>query len=291
MSTSPEFIDLQINGHGGVDFLSAQSADEVRTAARSLYRNGVKGFLPTLITADPAQLMQAAKYIREVQDAPASDEAQILGFHLEGPFISDVKCGVHPKHYIAKPNIEAMKKYLSIGDVKIVTLAPELPGALDLIKFLVQEGVVVSLGHSNATPDEAHAGFDAGAKTVTHLYNGMSKIPGLAGVALDREDVTIQIIVDDVHVARADVAHALSLSMDRFIMTNDTVTPAGLGDGKYHFGEMDIEVREGRAVRVDGTLAGGIGTLQQSLDILAELGIPADIAWASVTTRPLALIS
>jgi len=169
-------------------------------------------------------------------------------------------------------------------------MAPELPGALEVIRFFVDQGVVVSLGHSNATPDQAHAGFDNGASTVTHLFNAMSKMPGLASVAIEREDVMLQIIADDIHVKRADIALALRGNTKRFILTNDCVAPAGLGDGIFNFGEMQIQVTNGSARRIDGTLAGGIGTLSQSLDILDSLGIDKSDSLASVTTRPLAML-
>jgi N-acetylglucosamine-6-phosphate deacetylase len=287
----PRFIDLQVNGHGGIDLLSAASVDDIRTVNRSLFKNGVCAYLPTLITSDFKQLERAATLINQVKSSPEVGEARILGIHLEGPFISQVKCGVHPKQYISLPSISAMKEYLKVGEVKVVTLAPELPGALEVIRFLVDQGVVVSLGHSNATPQEAHAGFDAGAKTVTHLFNAMTKIPGLADVALEREDVVVQIIVDDIHVTRENVKSALTRCLNRFIMTNDPVAPAGVGEGRFAFGGMEIEIANGKALRLDGTLAGGIGTLQKSLDILADLKIEAAIAIASVTSRPLALIN
>ena len=169
------FVDLQVNGHGGIDFLSARSVEDVRSASRSLAKHGVGAYLPTLITSDFKQLARAATFIREVQESPREDEAHILGLHLEGPFISHAKCGVHPTHYISEVNLEYAERLLAVGDIKIMTLAPELVGAIDLIKFLKDHGVVVSLGHSNATAAEAHAGFDAGASTVTHLFNAMSK--------------------------------------------------------------------------------------------------------------------
>ena len=290
MKPEPSFVDLQINGHGGIDFLSATSSDEIRKATRSLYSSGVKAFLPTLITCEPALLLRSAALIQEVRSDPRPNESSILGFHLEGPFISHVKCGVHPGSFIRPPDIGLMKKLLNIGNVRMVTLAPELVGALDLIRFLVDQGITVSLGHSNATIDEAHAGFDAGATTVTHLYNGMSKVPGLAQAALEREGLVFQIIVDDVHVSRENVALAIRGREDRFILTNDTVAPAGLNEGAFKFGEMTIEVKEGQARRLDGTLAGGIGTLSESISILKEIGIDEKAAFAAATSRPLFLI-
>ena len=284
------FVDLQINGHGGIDFLSVKDPDDVRKASRSLYQAGVAAYLPTLITSDLANLKEAAAIINGVKGDQGPDEAKILGFHLEGPFISHAKCGVHPQHFIADPSLDLLKEYLSIDDVKIVTLAPELPGALELIRYLVDHGIVASLGHSDATLDQAHSGFDAGAKTVTHLYNAMSKFPGLAQAALERDDITFQIIVDDLHVTRENVLQAINGRADRFILTNDTVAAAGIGDGRFSFGEMEIEVNAGQARRLDGTLAGGVGTLSRSLEILVEIGVNQSESWAAATTRPLALI-
>jgi N-acetylglucosamine-6-phosphate deacetylase len=290
MLNEPQYVDLQINGHGGVDFLSATSSEEIRIASRSLYAAGVMSYLPTLITSDPHQLTRSAASINAVREEPREEESRILGFHLEGPFISHAKCGVHPQKFIREPNIALMREYLAIGNVRMLTLAPELPGALDLIRFLVDQGITVSLGHSNATIDEAHRGFDAGATTVTHLFNGMSKFPGLAQAALERDGLIFQIIVDDVHVTRENVALAITGREDRFILTNDTVAPAGSQDGLYKFGDMTIEVKDRQARRVDGTLAGGIGTLADSIAILKEIGINEQLARAAATTRPLDLI-
>ena len=285
------FVDLQVNGHGGIDFLSAHSEDDIHTASRSLAKNGVGAYLPTLITSDFSQLARAAAFIKRAQEDPREDEAHILGLHLEGPFISHAKCGVHPKNYISEIDLEYAEQLLRVGDIKIMTIAPELDGAIDLIKLLIDRGVVVSLGHSDATAAQAHAGFDAGASTVTHLFNAMSKDGGLAEVARERDDVMIQMIVDDIHVPRELVAEIIEQVGNRFILTNDAVAAAGLGDGSYSFGEMDIVVASHQARRTDGTLAGGVATLDYSLQILADIGVDQKSALASVTTRPLALLN
>ena len=173
-----------------------------------------------------------------------------------------------------------------------MTIAPELPGAIELIQYLVAKGVVVSLGHTNADRAQASAGFDAGAKTVTHLFNAMPKPPldGLAQVAIEREDVEIQVIIDQVHVPNDLLKQTLAQVSKRFIVTNDPIAAAGLGSGTFPFGDMEITVKDGQARRTDGTLAGGIGTLAQSLEIMAAIGIESEDAIASVTTRPCELI-
>ncbi len=288
----PTFVDLQVNGHGGIDLLSAKSVDEVRVVSRSLFKNEVLAYLPTIITSAPESAIRAIKLIEEVRNNPMPDEAKILGTHLEGPFISFEKRGAHPKEFLAKPDLDHMQKLLNAGLIKEVTLAPELLGALDLIKFLVDQGVVVSLGHSNATTKEAEAGFNAGATTVTHLFNAMPKPPltGLAEVAIKREDVVIQIIIDSIHVSKELLAQTLPKIINRFIVTNDAVAAAGLGDGVFPFGDMEITVANGQARKSDGTLAGGVINLRESLKLMKELGISDDDALASVTTRPADLL-
>ena len=131
----PSFIDLQVNGHGGVDLLSAKSVAEIRKVSRSLYQNGVAGYLATIITAPVEVAVGAIKLIEEVRKNPEPGEALILGVHLEGPFISKIKRGVHPEEFVKNPDIDHMNQLLAAGEIKEVTLAPELPGAIDLIKY------------------------------------------------------------------------------------------------------------------------------------------------------------
>ena len=288
----PIYVDLQVNGHGGIDLLSAKGANEVRAVSRSLYENGVVGYLPTIITSALSDAVRAIKLIEEVRTNPLPGEARILGTHLEGPFISEAKRGVHPIEHIAAPDLNHLKALLNAGLIKIVTIAPELPGAIELIQYLVANGVVVSLGHTNANRAEAIAGFNAGAKTVTHIFNAMPKPPldGTAQVALERDDVVIQLIIDEVHVPNDLVKETLAKVSKRFIVTNDPIAAAGLGAGTYPFGGMEITIKDGQARRTDGTLAGGIGTLGQSLEIMKAIGIDDGDALASVTTRPCELI-
>jgi N-acetylglucosamine-6-phosphate deacetylase len=287
-----KYIDLQVNGHGGIDLLSAKSADEIRMVSRSLYKHEVAGYLPTIITSSLESAVKAIKLIEIVRKDPMPDEALILGIHLEGPFISTEKAGVHPKEFIKQPNLDHLKALLSAGLIKQVTLAPELVGALDLIKYLVEQKIVVSLGHSNAIKSEAIEGFNAGAKTVTHLFNAMSKPPaqGLSDAAIERKDVMVQVIVDGVHVSDELLSQTLPKIKDRFIITNDAVAAAGLGDGNFTFGDINVVAKDGQARSVEGKLAGGIANLSDSIKRLIALGIPNEIALASATTRPCELI-
>lgn len=292
--TVPAFLDLQVNGHGGVDLLAAQSVEDIRKVGRSLWAQGVGAYQPTLITGSLNRTIEIMKLIEEVRRSPLDDEAEVIGIHLEGPFLSPEKPGVHPTDFLMQPTQELLGKYIAAGTVTMVTLAPEIPGALDAIKFLSQMGVIVSLGHSNATAAQAHAGFDAGARTVTHIWNAMNKDQtpgvGLAGAALEREEIAIQMIVDGVHLTSDLVRYTVEKAPDRFIVTNDAVSPAGLGEGTFPFGTFDVTVHGGRALRSDGVLAGGVGSLKDSFHRLIALEVPFDSALASMTSRPAALI-
>jgi N-acetylglucosamine-6-phosphate deacetylase len=290
----PAFLDLQVNGHGGVDLLSAQSAEDIRRVGRSLWAQGVGAYQPTLITGPLDRTIAVMKLIEEVRRSPGIDEAEVLGIHLEGPFLSPKKSGAHPIDFLLQPTQGLLGKYLAAGTVTMFTVAPEIPGAIDAIKFLSQMGVIVSLGHSIATAVQAHAGFDAGARAITHIWNAMSKDQtpgvGLAGAALEREEVAIQMIVDGVHLTADQVMYTIDKAPNRFILTNDAVSPAGLGEGTFAFGTFEVSVQHGRALRSDGVLAGGVISLAESLQRLLALGVPFESALASMTSRPAALM-
>jgi N-acetylglucosamine-6-phosphate deacetylase len=285
------FIDLQVNGHSGIDFLNATSKEQIQLATRALKKEGVAGFLASLITSDLDQLKRASALINEVAASQDSDEAKILGLHFEGPCLSHERRGVHAPNFLRNPEKPLIEEMLKIPNLKMITLAPELPGAIEAIKQITETGVVVSLGHTTAERDIAEAAFNAGAKTVTHLYNGMRKDGGLVDLVLERSEILFQMIIDDVHVSRDLVKKACDKAIDRLIITTDAVSASGLGQGRHLLGDMEIEVKNGRAQRLDGTLAGGIGTLAKSLEILEEMGYSREKTLPAVTTRPLKLIN
>lgn len=291
MLQSSDYVDLHVNGHAGVDFLSARTPDEIRKATRSLKSNGVKGFLASLITSDLKTLKGAAKLINEVAKFQNQDEARILGLHLEGPCLSYERRGVHAENLLQAPSAALIDELLEIENLKMITLAPELPGGIEAIEQIASAGVVVSLGHTATDWKTAEAAFDAGAKTVTHLYNGMEKDGDLVKLVLEREDIRFQMIIDDVHVSRELVRQTCDIALHRLIITTDALAAAGLGPGIYPFGNMEIEIKEGKALRLDGKLAGGIGTPEKALQILEELGYPREKTMPAVTSRPLELIN
>jgi N-acetylglucosamine-6-phosphate deacetylase len=280
----PGFVDLQVNGFGGVDFASTD-ADGYRRAGEALLATGVTAFQPTLITAPEEELLAALAEIPGDGIGP-----RVLGAHLEGPFISPHALGAHPASARRDPDRELLERLLAAGPVAHVTLAPERPGALDLIDLLCERGIVVSLGHSNATAAEAHAGFDRGARTVTHLFNAMRPFrhrdPGLAGVALAREDVVVQLILDGHHVADEVAQIVWRAAAGRVALVTDAIEAAGIGDGRYRLGSVDVEVKDGAVRRPDGVLAGSVVTMLESVRSLHALGAPLAGALAAASAVP-----
>lgn len=278
----PGFVDLQVNGFAGVDFAAAE-ADGYRRAAEALVRVGVTSFQPTLITAPEAELVAA---LAEVPALP-----QLLGVHLEGPFISPERLGAHPAEARRDPDPALLERLLAAGPVSQVTLAPELPGALELVDLLVARRITVSCGHSNATAAEAHAAFDRGARTVTHLFNAMRPFrhrdAGIAGAALARADVRVQAIVDGVHLDDDAVRVAAGAAAGRFAVVSDAIAAAGVGDGLFRLGSVEVEVRDGVCHRRgSGVLAGSVVTLAESVRRLHALGVPLLEAVAAATSVP-----
>src|SRR5215831_5330461 len=195
----PGFVDLQVNGFGGVDFLDAD-ADGYRRAGEALLETGVTAYLPTLITSPEQQILAAMREVPVDETRP-----RILGMHLEGPFLSPNRLGTHEASSRRDPDLALLERLLDAGPVRMMTLAPELPGAFALIDRLLERGVTVSLGHTDATAEQANAAFDRGAKSVTHLFNAMRPFfhrdPGIVGAALSRDDVIVAMIVDGIHLA------------------------------------------------------------------------------------------
>jgi N-acetylglucosamine-6-phosphate deacetylase len=280
----PGLVDLQVNGYAGVDLLAEPGrADEV---ADALAAGGVTSWQPTLITS-PVDRLRAAT--AALDGAPGS-----VGVHLEGPFLSPRRAGAHPPARILGPDLEVLGSLLDAGPVSTVTLAPELPGALDLVDLLVARGVRVSLGHSDATAAEAEAAFDRGAATVTHLFNAMRPFahrdPGIAGAALAREDVAVQLIADGVHLADESVLVAWRAARGRVALVSDAIAAAGLGDGSYRISEVDVLVENGVCRTPDGILAGSVTPLLDGFRNLCRLGVPLAEAADAVTRVPASIV-
>jgi N-acetylglucosamine-6-phosphate deacetylase len=288
----PGLVDVHINGFAGVDFLVAEPEDYAAAGA-ALAAGGVTAYLPTFITSPADELVRATRGAADAA-ARAAPGARILGAHIEGPFLSPAYRGIHPEAALRAPDAELMRAILAAGRVGMVTLAPELSGAVDLIGLLVGEGVVVSCGHTGATAEQADAAFAAGARAVTHVFNAMRPLrhrdPGIAGAALARDDVVVQMIVDHYHLAPQTAAIAWRAARGRLCLVTDAISAAGLGDGHYRVGSIDVEVSGGRARLADGTLAGNVETLLDGVRKLHGLGATLEEAVGAATAVPAGLL-
>lgn len=281
----PGFVDIHTHGFDGVDFANA-SAAQMTAASSALPSTGVTGFQPTLLTLAEASAL-AAVDIHGRADYPG---ARFLGTHLEGPFLSPAHPGAHDPTLLVAPDLALAERLLRSGSVGQVTLAPELPGAGELIDLLMESGVVVALGHSAASAAIAHEAFDRGASVLTHVFNATRAFrhrdPGIVGVALTRQDVYLTAVVDNVHLSREATLVAMQAGPRRFAVVTDAMEGAGRGDGVYTLGNREVIVRAGEARLEDGTIASSVLTMDEGLRNLVDLGWDLASAAAAVSTTP-----
>jgi N-acetylglucosamine-6-phosphate deacetylase len=286
----PGLIDLQVNGFAGVDFATAD-LDGYRAVAAAVAATGVTCFQPTLISL-PATATRAA--LAELGAAIGSIGATIPGMHLEGPFLAPGRCGAHDPANLTLPDPVLMESFLRAGPIAQVTLAPELVGASELISFLVGRGITVALGHSDADAATAHAAFDLGARSVTHLFNAQRpwshRDPGIAGAALVRSDVWPSVIADGVHLAPDTVRLAARCAGPRLVAITDAISATDMPEGSYRLGDRTVHVEDGAARLADGTLAGSLLTMDRAVRNLVELGIDLPAAVMAATTAPATLL-
>jgi N-acetylglucosamine-6-phosphate deacetylase len=285
---SPGFVDLQVNGFGGVDLLDSDAAG-YRRAGDALLETGVTAYLPTFITTPEDQLLAA------VDEVPLDTVApRILGIHLEGPFLAPGRLGTHSPLARRDPDPLLLERLLASGRVRLMTLAPELEGADAVVDLLLRRGVTVSCGHTDATADEANGVFDRGVGTVTHLFNAMRPLrhrdPGIAGAALSRDDVVVQIILDGVHLAPETAKLIWRAAAGRVALVTDAVSGAGVQDGSYSLGGVAVKIRDGVVRGPDGQLAGSVLTMIEAVRNLHELGVPLANALEAASTVPAGIV-
>jgi N-acetylglucosamine-6-phosphate deacetylase len=289
LTAAPGFIELQINGACGHD-LTAEPT-EIWTVGEALPRHGVTSFLPTIVSSPP-DVVEAARQTLLAGPPAGYRGARALGLHLEGPFIS--RPGAHRAEHIRAPL--RGNDWSPPTGVRMVTLAPELPGALELVRELSAAGVLVAAGHSDATYEQGRAAIDAGIRYGTHLFNVMPllhhRAPGLAAALLLDRRVTLGLIADGVHVDQAMIALAWRLAgPDRVSLVTDAGAAFGVGPGSYRLGDAEVAVDERAARLPDGTLASSTLTLPRAVRNLAEFsGASIDQALATVTSTPARLL-
>jgi N-acetylglucosamine-6-phosphate deacetylase len=289
----PGFLDLHINGIVGVDFLAA-GPEDYAAAGKALAATGVTGYLPTFITSPMGDYPAALAAVAEAMAAPATPGARVLGVHLEGPYLSPQWPGAHDPAQLREPDVAEALALVEAGPVKMMTLAAERPNGLDLVEALAARGVVVSLGHTDADAATANAAFDRGARAITHLYNAhrrwTARDPGVAGAALVRPGVTVQAIVDHVHLAPEAAFAAFLAARERFSLVTDAMEAAGQGDGVYRLGRREVSVHGARAELSDGLLAGSVLTMDAAVRNLHVCGATFAEAIGAATTAPARLL-
>jgi N-acetylglucosamine-6-phosphate deacetylase len=292
---APGFVDVHVHGWGGHDAMG--DTDALDGMARALLRRGVTSFLPTAVTAPLDSLAAFAHRVRAWMPTAPADGAEPLGFNLEGPFLAPQRRGAHAEAHLREP-AGAPRETLEplVDGLRLLTLAPELDGATDLIRWLHDQGVVVSIGHSASSAVGAWDAYAAGARSTTHLFNAMTGIdhrsPGVAVAALLDDDAYVELIADGIHVHPSIWPLITRLKPpDRLLLVSDALAVAGTGDGSGRIGELEIEVRGGRAVLAGtDTLAGSVIALDSAVRNAAAVGIPLADAVAAASRNPLDLL-
>ena len=292
----PGLVDLQVNGYYGVD-LAACDPDGWALVARRLPETGTTAFLPTFITAPVVALAAALRSAQKMAGA-ATTGARLLGVHLEGPFLSPARAGAHRRDWMVPPSPEAVAELLDAGHgvLRLMTLAPETDGALAAVAALVAAGVVVSVGHSDATAGQVAAAADEGARMVTHLFNAQRGLhhrePGVVGQALTDHRLTSGLVVDLRHVSAAACAIAFAAAPGRICLVTDAVASAGMPPGRYLLGGQPTELPPGGGapVRPDGTLAGSALRMDLAVANAVAVGLGLAEAVAAASRIPADLI-
>ena len=296
---APSFIDIHIHGCAGHDVMEA-TPKALDAIGAFLANRGVGAYFPTTVTSTKDETLRSlaglATEIKCRQHQPHTG-ATPLGIHLEGPFLSHEKRGVHTAALLEAPSIALFERFWQAaeGYIQLMTIAPELPGAEELIAHATKLGVRCSMGHSDATVCDAQAGFQAGARSATHTFNAMRALdhrePGIAAFVLDQSALFAEIICDGVHVDPIMVRlYFKAKGEDRIILVTDGMSATGMPDGTYMLGEMEVEVHDGRATS-NGTLAGSVLTLDRSIKNFMEFtGASLKTTIAAATRNPARLM-
>jgi N-acetylglucosamine-6-phosphate deacetylase len=295
----PGFIDVHIHGAGGHDVMEA--ADEaLKAISRTVAAHGTTSFVATTVTANPESICRSAEgiagYISR-QHLSEQCRAEILGIHFEGPFISSVRRGVHPSEFLKLPSAELLEQFVAAakGHGQILTLAPELLGAMPCIDAARKAGLVVAIGHTDATYEQARVAIAHGAHHAVHVYNAMRPFShrdsGVIGAVLTTPEVTAELIADGVHVDETAMRLLLQAKgAAGVILVSDGISATAMPDGKYTLGTFEVTVKGGVARNTEGKLAGSTLTLDRALRNIVKLGVPPADALGMLTLNPATLL-
>jgi N-acetylglucosamine-6-phosphate deacetylase len=294
---APGFVDIHIHGAGGHDVMEADPGAFARIA-ETIARFGTTSFVATTVTASPDDTCRSLEALSraaalQINADSTRPSAELLGIHFEGPFISPVRRGVHPPEWIAPPSPELLARFLTAasGSARILTLAPELGGALELVDRARSAGLVVALGHTNATYDEAVAAIGRGASHAVHVFNAMRPFShrdtGVIGAVLTRPEVTAEVIADGVHVDAPALQILLAAKgAEGVILVSDATAATGMPDGNYRLGTFEVNVKDGVCRDAQGRLAGSTLTLDRAVRRMIALGFPLAQALHMATLNP-----
>ena len=288
----PGFVDVHIHACAGADTMRGE--EDIRAMSRTLARLGVAAFCPTTMSADEAATEKALAEIREVMRHPERGGARVLGAHMEAPFLSEKHAGAQQAVFFRNPDREALLRLTGNcpDTVRLITIAPEKEGSEAFIRWAANEGIHVSIGHTDADAETVHRAADWGADHVTHLFNAQTKLhhraPGVPGAALTDERLTCEIICDGIHLHRDAVRlTVLCKGADKAVAITDAMEAAGMPDGEYSLGGQQVTVRGGEARLRDGTLAGSVLTMPRALENLIHcFGIEPATACRMCTSAP-----
>ncbi len=288
---SPGFIDIHNHGNSGYDVMDSteEALDKIGEFHLS---NGVTSYLGTIITSSYENIIKAMKNIVDYDNKLG--KANILGIHLEGPFFHLEKKGAQPEEYIKLPDLNRIQELLEIarGKLKMVSLAPELKGSIEVIAKLKASNVAVAMAHTNATFESAQRGINSGITIATHLYNGMRSFnhrePGVIGASLLDNRVYCELIYDRIHLHDAAAKMALKMKgYDKIVLVSDAMMAAGLGDGEYLLGNQKVFVKDGAARLASGSLAGSTLNLKQAVyNMVKFLEVPIHEAVKMASLNP-----
>jgi N-acetylglucosamine-6-phosphate deacetylase len=290
---APGFIDIHIHGGSGHDVMELDSA-ALATIERGMVKHGVTSYLPTTVTAPLPDTLRSLEHLGKALTRKSEPgRSRPLGIHLEGPFISHAKRGVHPPENLLRPSPKILRQFYEVsgGTVRMMTIAPEIEGGVETIAEASTLGIHISLGHSNATFAEANAGIEAGARHATHTFNAMRPLdhrePGILGAVLSDDRVTADLIADGLHVDPAVIKIFLrAKGLDRTILITDAISATGMPDGKYKLGGFEVVVK-GNRCDLDGKLAGSVLTLDRAVrNVMKFVPLPLEDAIRLVTLNP-----
>jgi N-acetylglucosamine-6-phosphate deacetylase len=295
----PGFLDVHIHGAGGHDVMEGTGA-ALRAVTRKVSEHGTTSLVATTVTASTDETLRAvegiASYIAQQYETD-EPHAEILGIHFEGPFISKERRGVHPSQWIQPPSADTLNRFLkaAAGNARILTIAPEVLGAAPCIDAAREAGLVVSIGHTDATYEQARAAMARGAHSATHVYNAMRPFshrdPGVIGAVLTSPDINAELIADGVHVEEAAMKLLLMAKGAAHVtLVSDGLSATGMPDGKYMLGGFEVTVSGGVCRNAEGTLAGSTLTLDRALRNIVALGTPLADSVRMLTLNPATLL-